>query len=308
MKLKYLALPALIVAMAAILGLQGYRLKSQVIRPLNLEKYENVSVFQLPFLARCDEELKFYIENAQSLLQPPESTDSQGDDRPEPTETEPTAEPTEPEPEPSVQPTPDGPTTVFPDGVTDGWFDNTLFVGDSRMEGLALYCKLSNADYFCKQGFTIGSVLSKEIDGKTLTDLLNQNHYDKIIVNFGLNEAGNSETWFRTSIDKFLAAVRETQPDAVVIFNAILPVTKNYVDSSKYGASFTPENLRARSRIFASYANGTDVFYIDCTPYFADAEGYLYSELTGDGCHPTATHYKTWFRWMRYALGLLDIE
>lgn len=310
MKIKYLALPAAILVMTTALGLQGYRLKSQIIEPLNLERFQNASIFELPFMAKTDEELKFYVENVEQLLHPTPtptpnptpstSPDPSGDAVPNPTQ------PTQPQP--TVAPDPDGPTLEFPDGVADSWFDNTLFVGDSRMEGLALNCKISNADYFCKQGLTIGSVQTKEIDGKKLSEVLSGKKYEKIIVNFGLNEAGNSEEWFRRNVDSFIALVRSTQPDAVIIFNAIMPVTRSYISSSKYGSSFLPDKLEKRSSIFESYANDSDIFFIDCRPYFSDQEGYLYSGLTGDGCHPTAKHYGTWFRWMRYALSLLPIS
>ena len=315
MKIKYLVLPSLIVLTAAAVALSGYRLKKQVIEPLDLERYMDMSVFELPFLARTDEELMFYVDNAQQLLaKPSDTTTSAAPSEPtkptEPTTTPPATsagETTPQPPQPTVTPVASGPTTEFPDGVEDHWFDNTLFVGDSRMDGLELYCPMSGADYFCEPALTIGSVMTKTLDGKTFQQVLSGKTYDKIIVNFGLNEAGNSELWFKTSTEKFIQTVRAAQPNAKIIFNAIMPVTKGYVTSSKYGSSFEPDVLQKRSQIFASYANGLDIFYIDCTSYFADSDGYLYKELTGDGCHPTSKHYKTWFRWMRYALAQLEI-
>lgn len=54
-------------------------------------------------------------------------------------------------------------------------------------------------------------------------------------------------------------------------------------------------------------ANGTDVFYIDCTPYFGDEEGYMFDSITNDGIHPKVKYYKVWRDWMSYAFSTLGI-
>ena len=52
------------------------------------------------------------------------------------------------------------PTPVF-QSVDDSYFDDALFIGDSRTEGLALYGSLTNADYFSSVGLTIFKVTEK---------------------------------------------------------------------------------------------------------------------------------------------------
>lgn len=52
------------------------------------------------------------------------------------------------------------PTPVF-QTVDDSYFDDALFIGDSRTEGLALYGSLTNADYFSSVGLTIFKVTEK---------------------------------------------------------------------------------------------------------------------------------------------------
>lgn len=243
----------------------------------------------------------------------------------EPSVTEPAVRPTEPSTSETAKPTEPGPTNPpshkeeptfdFPEGgVDDSWFENTLFIGDSRMTGLSLYARSGNAHYFCKASMTFSSVFSQTLSdkdnfsNKTLEELLSENQYDKIIVNFGLNEAGNGYTWFTKRFDQFMEKIRAWQPNAKIILNGIMPVTKKYITNSKYGGDYwEPENLRKLSQVFQSYANGTDVFYIDCNEYFADSNGYLFQSVTGDGCHPTATHYKTWREWMSWALSTLGI-
>ncbi len=71
-----------------------------------------------------------------------------------------------------------------------------------------------------------------------------------------------------------------------------------------YLTKYVDKTLR---QLLESYANGTDIFCIDCIPCFADSGGYLFRSVTGDCCHPTATHYKTWKVWMNRAMSALGI-
>ena len=359
MKFRYIALLLAIILSAAAVGYSGYQLKQDIIIPLQLEDYMDVSVFELPFLAKTDEELLFYVEFADELLA--ELTEPSEPERPndptvestvqtdpttqptvkptQPSQTQPTdpdVVPTEPSKEPTettqkptepstsettkpkpTQPKPpaEEPTLDFPEGrVDDSWFENTLFIGDSRMLGLSLYARSGNAHYFCAASLNCSSVFKQTLSdkgnfsNKTLEELLSEHQYDKIIINFGLNDAGYGEAWFQKRFDQFMEKIRTWNPDAKIIINGIMPVTKKYIETAKYGGPYwEPESLRKLSAHMASYANGIDVFYIDCNEYFADSNGYLFQSLTGDGCHPTATHYKTWREWMSWALSTLGI-
>lgn len=361
MKIKHIALLLAILLSAGYIGFQGHQLKEQIIEPLGLEAYMEKSIFELPFLAKTDEELLFYIEFADELLaemtepsepqqpdiptvetppatepstapstqptqtQPTETQPSTDSTDPttvptEPTQTQPTEPPTSEttkptEPKPTNPPAQkEEPTFDFPaERVDDSWFDNTLFIGDSRMTGLKIYARAGKADYFCEPSLTFYKVFDKKLDDKNfekqyLEELLTSRTYDKIIVNFGLNEASWSNTMFEKRFEQFLEKLRGLQPNAKIIINGIMPVTKKYIDTAKYGGPYwEPESLKKKSDILASFADGVNVFYIDCNEYFADSKGYLFQSVTGDGCHPTATHYKTWREWMSWALSTLGI-
>jgi lysophospholipase L1-like esterase len=49
------------------------------------------------------------------------------------------------------------------------------------------------------------------------------------------------------------------------------------------------------------------VFFIDANPYFTDPKGFLYTDITGDGCHFTGKYYKEWAKWISFAVGQLGI-
>ena len=94
-----------------------------------------------------------------------EGTDTEPETMPEMTSsvlTEETAPPT------TVPPTTIPPTTVPPTTAPteptvsvpdESWFDDALFIGESRTAGLKVYGRLGKADYFCGEGLTVYGVL-----------------------------------------------------------------------------------------------------------------------------------------------------
>lgn len=218
-----------------------------------------------------------------------------------PVPTPPVTEPTKPKDEPNFD---------FPgDSVPDSWFDNTLFIGDSRVVGLREYARSGNADYFCGVGMTVFSYKGEEhwdknYSKQTLESLLNSKQYDKIIVNFGLNECGYPDASFQYAYRAFVDMLRQKQPDAKIILQGIMSVTRK---KAQDGYWMTPSHIAKRSAYIQSLTDGVNIFYIDCNPYFTDSEGYLYSSLTNDGYHPTGTGYRHWRDWIGYAVGTLGI-
>ena len=94
----------------------------------------------------------------------------------------------EPEPEPEE---PDSPFTT----VDASYFDDALFIGDSRMVNVANYARLGNADYFADVGMTVFKMFSttasdKNFGATDLGSLLRSKRYSHIFVMLGLNEAG----------------------------------------------------------------------------------------------------------------------
>ena len=128
--------------------------------------------------------------------------------------------------------------------------------------------------------------------------------YGKIYIAFGINVAGYPLSSFSSQYREVVRYVRSLQPDAVIILQAILPVTERYAGGPTY---FAPANLDKMNQVIAGCANGTDTFYVDPNPWFANQNGYLYSDLTGDGCHLTTSHYTTWKNWISYIIGKNNI-
>lgn len=136
------------------------------------------------------------------------------------------------------------PTPVF-QTVDDSYFDDALFIGDSRTEGLALYGSLTNADYFSSVGLTIFKVTEKAAgnpntgESVTLAQKLAQKQYGKVYIMLGLNElgTGTTESWAQ-AYAQVIAQVRQAQPNAVIYLESILVVAAS--QDNPGGQSTTP--------------------------------------------------------------------
>lgn len=299
MKIPKQPLLRMLALSSAAVALTGYCIKNALIIPLSITQYADASVMALPFLYAGDPALRALVESAQQPSQPDFSAPAMED-------TGPTQTPAPSLPEPEK----DGPILDFPQPWVDtSWFDNTLFIGDSRVEGLKLFARSGKADYFCDVGLQVYSVLEKELEDvgfpkQPLETLLSGKTYDKIFICFGLNEAGYPIGSFQSRYQLLLEKVRALQPEAAIILHGILSVTEEKSDSAAY---LSLENLNRRNEVIASFADGERIFYVDANPWFADREGYLFPQLTNDGYHPTVEGYRHWRNWLFYMAAQLGI-
>jgi len=156
---------------------------------------------------------------------------------------------------------------------------------------------------------TVFNYKTKELSDKsfgktTLEALLKSKKFDKIFINFGLNECGYDYRYLTAAYKAFLQTVRQLQPNAIIVLQGIMSVTPKKAAQASY---FQPSNLQKISKFYASLADGKKVFYIDVNEFFTDENGYLLSGMTNDGYHPTATGYKKWKEWLAYAAGTLGV-
>lgn len=232
---------------------------------------------------------------------------------PEPTEeptSEPTVETTEPTEEPTTEPTVPPTTDPFANMVGDSWYDNVLFIGDSRTVGLRDNARTGNAEYFCTTYLSVFNYDSEtasdtNFDSQTLASLLASKTYDKIFLNLGINEAGYPVSSLMGSYSEMVDAIRQAQPNATIILQGILNVSKDYADDREY---FSPASINKINDEIRALSNNRDIYYIDINAYFSDADGYLDPELSVDGCHLTEAAYQEWMTYISVDVGDLGIQ
>jgi lysophospholipase L1-like esterase len=244
----------------------------------------------------------------------PKPTDPKPTDPTPPSE--PTTEPEETDPsETTTPPVTEPPKSSkypghdFSGGVSDSWYNDVLFIGDSRTVGLRDYARSGNAEYFCTVGMSVfnyseRTASDKNFSKQTLESLLSKKTYGKIFISLGINECGYSTGSLINAYSKLINRVRELQPNAKIILQGIITVTKKYAGNRDY---FQPKHINSINERIKGLANGSTIFYIDANPYFTDSEGYLYTDVTGDGCHFSGKYYREWAKWISFAVAKLGI-
>lgn len=191
-------------------------------------------------------------------------------------------------------------TTVY-DYVleNESYFNDAVFLGDSRTLGISDYAGLDGADFFCDNGMTIfklledkGVTYQKTGEKMDLKEVLQEKHYGKIYIMLGMNELGYGNTrMYMKQYMEVLNRLREWQPEATIYIMANLHVSR---EKNNMETEFNNVNINDKNVASARLANGKDIFYLDSNPLFIDEEGYLQEDLTFDGVHLYAQNYEKW--------------
>ncbi len=269
--------------------------------------YEKKIAIAVPFLLLHDDtELRLMQQHGG--VQPSEPADSTGTNggSTEQPSSQPSSEQTVPstsEP-PTTQPTtvpdtvPTVPLAVY--GQDESYFDDALFIGDSRTVGLSQYARLGKADYFADVGLSVFQMFSvnatdEGFNKTSLEELLGQKQYGKIYIMLGLNEAGYPLSSLADTYRSDLEQIRALQPNAKIYLQALFGVTRNKASATSY---LVPENVAAVNAQIQALADGTNVFFLDFQSIFTDEEGYLLEDYTGDGVHLYGKYYAMWAQWL----------
>jgi hypothetical protein len=203
------------------------------------------------------------------------------------------------EQEPPVEPEEEEPQMVMYQ-ADRSWFDDALFIGDSRTVGLHDYGDLGNARMVAETGMSVYKIWEKEFempDGekKTLEELLSEEQFGKIYLMLGINELGYS---FETTAERYkelVEKIQEMQPEALIFLESNLHIGKEKSESSDV---YNNTDIDQTNQMIASLADGKQRFYLDVNELFDDGEGNLDESYTADQVHIKAVYYKDWVDWI----------
>lgn len=180
------------------------------------------------------------------------------------------------------------------------YFDDALFIGDSRTLGISEYGVLQNADYFCNTGMSVYNLFSasenvKSAGNTNLEGLFESKKYGKIYLMLGINELGYD---FDSTVAKYaevVSYIRDKQPQAILYIQANLHVSKS---RSETDSIFCNANIDRFNQSISALADGKSIFYIDVNELFDDGYGNLADMYTNDNTHVYAKYYVDWSNWL----------
>ena len=180
------------------------------------------------------------------------------------------------------------------------YFDDALFIGDSRTVGISEYGDLNNATFFANTGMSVYNVFEKNVSvpqvGKLkLEQLLTYKKFGKIYIMLGINELGYNQEKTLKKYKDLLKFVQEKQSNAIIYIEANLHVAAERSNKDK---TINNININKINNEISKLADNEKIFFIDVNEKFDDENGNLSSNYTQDNVHIYAKYYKEWSDWL----------
>ena len=194
---------------------------------------------------------------------------------------------------------PEVPSTVSPG--TNETFSDTLFIGDSRTVGLFEYGDLGQAEVFANSGMSVFNLFQTQVTLKngtkqSLDEVLSSNRYSSIYLMLGINELGYEEQSILRQYRAVVEQIRAKQPQASLILEANLHVTREKAAKS---VIYNNRKIDALNKAIETIAEETGCRYLDVNSLFDDETGNLSANYSTDGSHILGKYYSVWVDWIR---------
>lgn len=190
------------------------------------------------------------------------------------------------------------------EGVVDSsYFSDALFIGDSRTEGFFLYTGLTGVDAYYSKGLNVESIFEDKIvkNGKkkqTVIEALQEKQYAKIYIMFGVNELGWAFDYlFEEKYAELVDAITESQPQAVVYVQNILPIS---AARSEQDEIYNNDKVNRFNELIKDMcASRPQVIYLDVASSMRDETGALPVGASQDGVHCTKEYCIVWLNYLK---------
>lgn len=188
------------------------------------------------------------------------------------------------------------------DPVENRYFDDAVFIGDSRTEGLILNCGLSNTTSYAYKGLMVDTAFTKPVINRngqkvSVMDALKSTSFSKVYIMLGINETG----WvysqvFQNKYGEMIDGIREINPEAEIYIQEIMPVSGKVSSTHNY---ITNAKIKEYNGLLRELAEEKQVYYIDTGSAVASADGSLPSDAANDGIHLVKAYCEKWLDYLK---------
>ena len=187
--------------------------------------------------------------------------------------------------------------------VDASYFEDALFIGDSRTEGLKIYSSLEDMHAYCSKGLSVSRAYTDRVavlpDGQkvTILEALKIESYQKIYIMFGVNELGwkNIDIFYQ-KFDTLVADIKELQPQALIYVQSILPIS---AARSATDPVFNNDRVIRFNEALQRVCQDQNVIYLDVGTYLADDTGALPADASSDGIHCNRIYCEKWLDYLK---------
>ena len=183
--------------------------------------------------------------------------------------------------------------------VDESYFNDALFIGDSRLQGFGMYSGLPGT-FYAATGFQLYKydtmkVVNTDAGKVPIVNAMPYDTFSKVYIKVGLNEMGGNENVFRNKYAELIQMIRDAEPRAIIYVHGILPVTAAKSQSDK---THSNANVTARNETLKQIALQERAYYLDVGSVFMGADGFLPPEMAADGIHLKAQYMDKWKQYL----------
>lgn len=182
--------------------------------------------------------------------------------------------------------------------VDEDYFDNTIFIGDSRTVAMQVLGLIDAEDTFAVDGINhvdyMSNVFYDEVTGinGTIFEIVEKRRPDKIYVALGVNGvAFMQKAVFLEKYIEMIERLMEAAPNSKIIIESILPV--NEETYSRGNPNMNNVNIDDMNRELLNLVNIKEIYYLDISNVLKDENNRLADKYDcGDGIHFTNAGYE----------------
>lgn len=186
--------------------------------------------------------------------------------------------------------------------VENSYFDDAVFIGDSRTEGLILNMGLSNTTSYTHKGLMVDTVFTKPVIHKngaklSVMEALKETAFTKVYIMLGINETG----WpyndvFVEKYGKIIDEIKNINSNAIIYVQEIMPVANSVSSSHSY---IKNKKINEFNNLIIRMAEEKQIYYIDTVSPVVSSDGSLPEDAASDGIHLKKEYCKKWLECLK---------
>lgn len=186
--------------------------------------------------------------------------------------------------------------------VSDSYFNDVLFVGDSRVKGFVTQCGLSQVINYSHIGISIETAFTKPViplNGETLSivDAIKKTSFSTAYLKFGYNELGwKAPEIFIADYEELIQVIRSVNPRAKIYVQSILPISRQAEIDDEYASN---QRIVYYNQLLQEMATRNEVYYVNVYEALVNENGYLPDDAASDGVHFYQEYALKWFDYLK---------
>lgn len=188
------------------------------------------------------------------------------------------------------------------DIVLDDYFNDAVFIGDSRTEGFIISNSLSNAKSLTVKGLMVDTAFTRpaiNMNGEKLTVMkaLSKIKFKKVYIMLGINELGWAyEEVFIKKYAELIDYVKGLNSEAQIYIQSIIPVSYEKSSSDKI---YNNKNINNFNKLILKMTKEKQVYYVNVEECLKDDEGNLPVGASTDGIHLKKEYSEKWYEYLK---------